>query len=461
MNSRCPRACLSLVLGLTALAAVAAHAQTADPPFGVRRLAAAFAEMQMPMPPQHRHAAGENQSDMEMHGLNANRAGLFLMSQASGTSLNPQSWEMPMLATRARRWNLMLMGEGYLNDTQQTGPRGADKFYSPNWFMGMAERDLGRGSFLAQLMLSLEPATITDRRYPLLFQTGETAFGRPIVDGQHPHDLIMSFGFHYAYALGESTTVEAYFAPVGDPALGPVAFPHRASAAELPQAPLGHHWQDSSHIVNEVVTVGVTHKKVRLELSGFHGAEPDENRWNIDAGAIDSWAARLSLFPTKNWMAQVSAGRLTHPEAAESGDVVRATASLHYSRPLASGNWSSSFVWGRNHRTANRRDTDSYLFETAVPFWRLNFFTARWELVDKDELFAGLPAQLARTVGESFRIGAYTFGYTRDFPLLRYVETGAGANFTAYTLPAAITPFYGDHPVSINLYLRFRLRPRE
>jgi hypothetical protein len=467
MNSRCARACLSLVLGFTALAAVAAHAQTADPPFGVRRLAAAFAEMQMPMPQEHKHPSSENQPRMEMHGmhgLHANRAGLFLMSQASGTSLNPQSWEMPMLATRARRWNLMLMGEGYLNDTQQTGPRGSDKFYSPNWFMGMAERDLGRGSFLAQLMVSLEPATVTDRRYPLLFQTGETAFGRPIVDGQHPHDLIMALGFHYAYALGENTTLEAYFAPVGDPALGPVAFPHRASAAELPQAPLGHHWQDSSHIVNEVVTVGVMHKKVRLELSGFHGAEPDENRWNIDTGAIDSWAARFSVFPTKDWMAQVSAGRLTHPEAIESGDVVRATASLHYSRPLASGNWSSSFVWGRNHRTANQRDTDSYLLETAVPFWRLNFFTARWELVDKDELFAGQPAleaQLARTVGESFRIGAYTFGYTRDFPLLPYVETGAGANFTVYTLPDAIRPFYGDHPFSVNLYLRFRLRPRE
>jgi hypothetical protein len=432
----------------------------------------------MPMP-QHRHAAAENQSGIAMHGihgLHASRAGLFLMSEASGTSLNPQSWEMPMLATRARRWNLMLMGEGYLNDTQQTGPRGGDKFYSPNWFMGMAERDLGRGSVLAQLMVSLEPATITDRRYPLLFQTGETAFGRPIVDGEHPHDLIMALGFHYAYALGENTTLEAYFAPVGDPALGPVAFPHRASAAELPQAPLGHHWQDSSHIVNEVVTVGVTHKKVRLELSGFHGAEPDENRWNIDTGAIDSWAARFSLFPTKSWMAQVSAGRLTHPEATGPGDVVRATASLHYSRPprstvsrsplvergpLAGASWSSSFVWGRNHRTANQRDTDSYLLETAVPFWRLNFFTARWELVDKDELFAGQPAleaQLARTVGESFRIGAYTFGYTRDFPLLRYVETGAGVNFTAYTLPDAIRTFYGDHPFSVNLYLRFRLR---
>jgi hypothetical protein len=142
-------------------------------------------------------------------------------------------------------------------------------------------------------MLSLEPATITGRRYPLLFQTGETAFGKPIVDGQHPHNFLMALGFYYAETLSRNTTLELYFAPVGDPALGPVAYPHRASAAELPEATLSHHWQDSTHIADEVITGRIAYKKIKLEASGFYGSEPGENRWTIGAGPINSWSARL------------------------------------------------------------------------------------------------------------------------------------------------------------------------
>src|SRR5205823_14641017 len=138
-----------------------------------------------------------------------------------------------------------------------------DKLYAPNWLMATAQRRIGsKGTFETDLMLSLDPATITKRRYPLLFQTGETAYGLPLVDAQHPHNFIMSLGFHYTHQLSDDTFVDAYFAPVGDPALGPVAFPHRASAMELPQATLGHHWQDSTHIANEVLTLGVSHKKI-------------------------------------------------------------------------------------------------------------------------------------------------------------------------------------------------------
>src|SRR5262249_22107561 len=154
--------------------------------------------------------------------------------------------------------------------------------------------------------LSLEPATVTDRRYPLLFQTGETAFGKPLVDEQHPHDFIMSLGFHYAHQFSKDLIADLYFAPVGDPALGPVAFPHRASASELPEATLSHHWQDSTHIANEVLTAGLSYKRVRLEASGFYGSEPNENRWNIDSGPINSWSGRFWYFPTAHWAAQVS-----------------------------------------------------------------------------------------------------------------------------------------------------------
>jgi hypothetical protein len=359
----------------------------------------------------------------------------------------------------------MFMGIGFLADIQQSGPRGGDKLYSTNWFMATAEHRLGsNGAFQAELMLSLEPATIADRRYPLLFQTGETAYGAALVDSQHPHNFIMSLGFHYTHQLAEDTTLDLYLAPVGDPALGPTAFPHRASAMELPQAPISHHWQDSTHIADEVVTVGIQHKKVKLEASGFHGAEPGENRWIIQTGRLDSWAGRLWFFPTKNWAAQVSFGRLTHPEALEAGDQVRATASLEYTRPVAGGSWSSSLIWGRNHSTATHRNLNSYLAESVLPASRKNFITGRFELVDKDELFTSEPEleqRLDVLYGSTFRIAAYTLGYTRDVDLFRYVETGIGANLTTYRLPAAIQPYFGSHSVGGNIFVRFRLRAHE
>jgi hypothetical protein len=417
-------------------------------------------------------AAGQTQDmpgmqmpGMQMPGMTTmNGAEALLMSQASGTSMNPRSWPIPMRMISARGWSLMLMGTAFLVDTQQSGPREHDKLYSANWFMFGAAHAVGRGSFMFQLMTSLEPATITNRSYPELFQTGETAYGKPLVDAQHPHNLIMGLGFGYAYPVGEDTFVQMYFAPVGDPALGPVAFPHRDSAAELPEAPLGHHWEDSTHIADEVVTAAIMHKFIRLEASGFYGTEPGENRWIIQHGPINSWSTRLSLFPAKNWMAQVSVGRLDHAEREEPGDVVRSTASLHYSRPMQGSAWSSSLIWGRNHEIFSQHNTDAFTLESALPLSRRNFLTGRVELVDKDELFSDDPAleeQLARTAGSTFRIGAYTMGYTRDVEMLPSIETGIGANFTTYTVPSAITPYYGRRPVGVNVYLRARLRSRK
>jgi hypothetical protein len=389
---------------------------------------------------------------MNMPGMNMptmadmNPAAMSLMNLATGTSANPAAWTMPMLMAHLGSWNTMFMGDAFIVDTQQSGPRGGDKLYSPSVFMAAAGHSAGaKGAFQAELMLSLDPATITGERYPLLFQTGETAYGHPLYDAQHPHNFIMALGFHYAYEIAEATTIDFYVAPVGDPALGPVAYPHRASAEELPQAPISHHLQDSTHISDDVVTIGISHKEFKLEASGFHGAEPGENRWIIQQGAIDSWSTRLWFFPTKNWAAQISVGRLTHPEALEPGDQVRSTGSLSYTK----GGWSSSVIWGRSHFTATDRNLNSYLAESVLPIAKKNFLTGRIELVDKDELFSS---------GQTYRIGAYTLGYTRDIALFSYLETGIGANLSLYSLPDAIKPFYGDHPVGGNIFIRFRLR---
>ncbi len=406
-------------------------------------------------------------SNMQMPEMNLAEA--FLMNLSSGTAVNPAAWPMPMVMKPVESWKAMFMAQAFLNETQQSGPRGGDKVYSPNWFMGNLQHSAGKkGAFQLQVMVSLDPATITQRRYPLLFQTGESAFGKPIVDGQHPHDLFMALNLQYARELNKNTVLQVSFGPVGDPALGPVAYPHRASAMELPQATLAHHWQDSTHIANEVVTAGIAYKKVKLEASGFYGREPNENRWNIDYGPIDSWSTRFWFFPTKNWATQVSVGRLANPEESHPGDVVRATASAQYTKPLPGGSWSSSLIWGRNHSTESGHNTNSYTAETLVPVHKRNYLTGRAELVDKDELFANdehLEHELAHTVGSTFRIGSYTVGYTRDLPFFRQVQAGIGGNVEFYSLPSSIKPYYvsqpGDHPMGGNVFVRFRLRGPE
>jgi hypothetical protein len=385
-----------------------------------------------------------------------NDAGMYLMNLASGTSDNPQSGALPMIMTTpSPGWDVMFMANGFLTDTQESGPRGGDKLFSTNWFMAAFDHPLGsNAAFEADVMLSLEPATITDRRYPELFETGETAFGKALIDAQHPHNFVMALGFHYTRKLTPGVILDLYFAPVGDPALGPVAFPHRASAAELPEAPLSHHLQDSSHISYEVVTAGLSYQRFKLEASGYHGAEPNENRWTIETGAIDSWSARLWYFPSANWAAQVSVGRLTHPEALVNGDQIRSTASLSYSKPLASGGaWSSSLIWGRNHDTDSGHNLNSYLAESVLPIRRRNFITGRFELVDKDEL----------AIPGVFRIGAYTLGYTRDVNFFgeafaRHVETGIGADISTYSLPGVLKPLYGNRPLGGEIFVRFHLR---
>lgn len=407
-------------------------------------------------------ARGQQSSGMQMVDMNS--AGMSLMDLSSGTSMNPPAWPMPMAMHPFGSWNTMFMAQGFINDTQQSGPRGGDKLYSGNWLMAGAEHRVGaKGAFQAELMLSLEPATVTDRRYPLLFQTGETAYGEPLVDSQHPHNFIMGLGFHYARSLSDKATLELYFAPVGDPALGPTAFPHRASAMELPQAALSHHWQDSTHIADEVVTVGLAYEKIRLEGSGFYGSEPGENRWIIEGGPINSWSTRLWYFPSKYWAAQISGGRLAKPEALDPGDQIRVTASVEYSKPMPGGSWSSSLIWGRDHSTFSKRNLNSYLVESVLPIRSKNFITGRIELVDKDELFEGQPdieARLDTSYGSTFRIGAYTIGYTRDIDVFPGIQTGIGFNLETYSLPSAIKPYYGDHPVGGNIFVRFRLKRR-
>ena len=401
--------------------------------------------------------SGPDRSAMQMQS--ASLIETLLQHATSGTDAEPNSTPTSMLMTTKGNWTFMFHGEGFLNEIQQSGPRGSDKFFSTNWWMPMAQRKFGRGTLTIRTMLSFEPATVSGRRYPELFQEGETAFGRPIVDGQHPHDFFMELAALYDYKLTDRTLLSFYAAPMGDPAMGPPAYPHRASASEDPIAPLGHHLQDSTHIAADVVTVGITHRGVRLEASGFHGREPDEFRWNINSGKIDSWSTRVTINPARNWSAQYSIAQLHSPESlAPAEDVRRMTASVQYNRPLKRGNWASLALWGRNQDVSGGDVGNSYLLESTLRFAERNYVWTRIENVDRtNELLLGENPEPPGFSERYFtRVQAYTTGYERELRRIPHLSTGLGAQFTWYGVPAGLKPAYVDHPVGGVVFIRLR-----
>jgi hypothetical protein len=407
---------------------------------------------------------------MQMPGMNMGGTDLMPMHPetflqeivrhaGSGTSAEPDSTPVPMLMTAKGKWTLMFHANVFVLDEQQSSPRGGDKFFSTNYFMGMAQRHFGPGVFTARAMLSLEPATITGRQYPLLFQQGETAFGKPIVDGQHPHNFFMEIAALYDLKLGRNGLLSFYAAPIGDPAIGPTAYPHRASASEDPVATLGHHQEDSTHIAEDVVTVGAAYRIARIEASGFHGREPNENRWNISQGNIDSWSARLTIQPGKNWSGQYSYARIASPEAlypAENQE--RMTASIMYNRTLRNGNWASSVIWGRTKSLADNSKFNSYALESTLRFLTRNYTWTRIENVERsNELLLGenpLPPNfMEQPIG---RVQAYTLGYDRDFDLIPRLATALGAQVTIYRVGQNLVPVYGSHPAGVAIFIRVR-----
>ena len=408
-------------------------------------------------PPPHAHADNQAsaQQDTSMAGMNMPMEEQKVWQlpsphEGSGTAWQPASVPAHEWMWMRGGWELMAHGAIFVDYNQQGGPRGAGKAESVNWGMLMEQHKLGAGTILFRQMFSAESLTSPHPGFPELFQTGETYHGEPLVDHQHPHNVFAELSLLYTLPLTKTLSWEFYGGPSAEPALGPVTYIHRASGSELPLAPLSHHLQDSTHTSFGVITTGFVIDRVKLEASAFNGREPNEQRWSIQLGALDSWSTRASVAPTSNWTAQYSIGRLEHPEALEPGSQWRQTASLEYNRPLAAGNWATSLVWGRVHKLATDTTLNSYLLESTLNFQQRNYAFSRLELVDKDELFPRAP------VHPAYRIGAYTFGGVRDLLQNRAWQLGLGADVTLYSKPAALDLSYGNHPVSFQIFLRMR-----
>lgn len=382
---------------------------------------------------------------------------------ASGTAQMPRSSPLYMVHRRTENWLFMGMGQVMTVNTQQTGPRGDDGWFAANYIMPMATRRVGRGYLTIRGMFSFEPASVRGGSYPLLFQSGETYLNRPILDGQHPHDFIMELGASYQLPLSERVSLNFYAGPRGEPALGPVAYPHRLSASENPLAVLAHHYQDSTHIANNVVTVGATIGKFTVEGSGFNGREPDERRWNLERGGIDSFAARLTYNPTRAWSAQFSGGRIearepVHPDKAST----RLTASVMNVQQTQSGYVATTVLWGQNRDyedDGHAHVFNSFLAESTWR-WRQNWIWGRFESVTVPRTLAFRGSPLLPFIEEEpiGRVQAYTAGYSRELPRLTpWLSTALGSQVTWYQAPDTLERFYNRWPVGVQFFLRVRL----
>src|SRR5262245_35896259 len=329
--------------------------------------------------------AGSVGAQTHEHGAHAG-AGTTMSREGSGTSWLPEDSPMYAIHRQKGPWQLMFHESIFLQFLHESGLRGDDQTGSINWVMGMARRPVGSGTFGFRAMFSAEPWTIGGCGYPDLLATGEQCDGAPIHDLQHQHDLFMELAATYDAPLTGAMRWQVYGGPVGEPALGPVAYPHRISAMSNPLAPITHHWMDSTHVTFGVVTGGVYGRRWKAEASLFNGREPDDDRTDFDFGPLDSVSGRFWYLPTPQLALQASIGRLTDAEPAEDStpatNLTRTTASATYHRPFRSDDlWATTVGWGLNAEPDYA--SNALLIETAVMFGQRNTWYGRFEIVGK------------------------------------------------------------------------------
>jgi hypothetical protein len=399
--------------------------------------------MEMPM-------AGDSMTmGMSMNGP----LGISMERMGSGTTWIPDDVILPSRHSMLGGWGVMVHGFVFGQYIHQGGPRGDDQLGSLNWAMVMADHDIGGGRLQLRFMPSIDAATVGKCGYPLLLQSGETCNGQPLHDRQHPHDFFMELGALYQQAVSSRAAFLIYAAPAGEPALGPVAFMHRPSAMDVPFAPIGHHWQDATHISFGVVTTGVYTRTVRLEASAFNGLEPDENRWDFDPIRINSYSGRLTLNPTRNWSFTAGYGAILEPQAGNPDALMhRVVTSAMYGTKLGNdGQWATTMIFGANKMAAWTR---SGLLESEAVLDRHNTVFGRVEMVQKSAMDLVLPAFPPERL---FNVGTASIGYIREFMRGRDVTIGAGASGTVNLVPDALTAAYGSRtPIGASVFLRLR-----
>jgi hypothetical protein len=398
---------------------------------------------------------GHDMSGMDMAGMKmTGYLGPYLMTrEASGTSWQPDTSPHEGIHQQLADWSVMTHGWINLNYDRQDGPRGANKTFVSGMLMTMAQRQLGDGTFGVRAMMSPEPF-MGANGYPLLLATGETADGtHHLVDRQHPHDLFMELAATYSYNLSKTTSLFIYGGLPGEPALGPPAFMHRTSGVDNPEAPISHHWLDSTHITFGVVTAGAVINDWKLEASAFRGREPDQYRYDIERPTLDSFAGRVSWNPTRELSMQVSYGHIVSPEQLEPlVNEDRITASAIYTTPFGDGHlWSTTAAWG--HKMMAGQNLDAYLIESSAILKNNVTLFMRAERVDENEL----THDVIGLEGKTFTVVKISAGGIYDFWRTDHAKFGLGGLVSRYVLPGELKAEYGRDLTGFMVFGRLKI----
>jgi hypothetical protein len=404
-----------------------------------------------PMPMDH-SAMAMPAMDHSSHAMTGALGPYPMTRESAGTAWQPDASGHAGLMTMSGDWMLMAHGTLNLVYDHQSGPRGHDKAFVSGMLMGMASHELGDGTVQFRAMLSPDPL-MGKSGYPLLLASGETANGVDrLIDRQHPHDLFMELSASVSQNIGSNSSVFLYGGLPGEPAFGPPAFMHREAIMDSPEAPISHHWLDSTHIVFGVLTGGIVLDRVKLEVSRFNAREPDQHRWDIETGPLDSTAVRLSWNPTRTLALQGSWGKFKDPEQLEPGiDQKRLSASVLYANDIAPG-WhlAGTLAWGR--KTVEHHDDDAFVAEASVKHSGWTVF-GRGEMTENRELTADPHAH-----GPAYRVGKASIGAVRDFRIADHFSIGAGGLFAVNFVPDSIAPLYGGNtPVGAMGFVRLKL----
>ena len=388
------------------------------------------------------------------HSMTAALGPYPMQREASGTAWQPDTSEHMGLMTTSGDWTLMAHGVLNVVYDHQSGPRGDDMVFPSGMLMGMASRPVGNGKLQLKGMLSPDPL-MGKRGYPLLLASGETADGvTPLVDRQHPHDFFMELSASISQNIGANRSVFLYGGLPGEPAFGPPAFMHREAIMDSPEAPITHHWLDSTHISFGVVTAGVVLDRVKVEVSRFNGREPDQHRWNIETGPLDSTAARLSWNPTDTLALQASWGYFKEPEQLEPGNQKRWSASALYARQIApEWKFAGTLAWGRKSIEEHGEwlHDDAFAAEASLKHRSWTVFS-RAELTENREL---VPDDHH---GEAYQVSKVSLGAVKDFRIADHWSIGAGGLFSVNFVPDALAPLYGgSNPTGAMGFVRLKL----
>jgi hypothetical protein len=404
------------------------------------------------MPEGHDHSAmtAESMAHGE-HEMNGALGPYPMARESSGTVWQPDSSKHGGVHVASGDWSFMLHGQLDLVHSWQEAPRGDEKTFAAGMLMAMARRPLGDGTLQFKAMVSPDPL-MGKTGYPLLLASGETANGRdPLIDRQHPHDFFMELSASVSQNIGPKTSLFVYGGLPGEPAFGPPAFMHRQSISASPEAPITHHWLDSTHITFGVLTAGLVHDRFKVEVSRFNGREPDQHRWDIETEPLDSTSVRLSWNPTYNLSLQASWAHLEEPEQLEPGiDQRRWSASGTYTRPMAKGWWSTTLAWGR--KGVEGKNYDAFALESSLS-WKDWTLFGRGEITENNELLADEEDHH----GEAFRVGKVSLGLLREFAVAENLKLGLGGLYAFNFVPGELEDAYGGDPQGAMAFVRLKL----